>query len=444
MAKPNHPVRRGLTRFFGFVLRTYFRKVEVVGDIPGPDVRGRLFGANHVNALVDPILVVTSAACSISPIAKNTLWNIPFFKWMLDLVDAVPIVRRRDDPTKSAKDNDAVFERVATHLVSGGNILIFPEGTSHNEPYLVPFRSGAGRMLARAKSAGGQGLEVQAVGLEFDEREIFRSRVLVVFGKVVRIDDLDGLDGDALAARITETLHDRLTELVVEGRTWEERLLITRVAELFANEADDASLEGRNVLGRQVEAARALLSDEDPILAEVRETVTAYYDALTSARTSDAVVRDPAGHLTPRSPLALVLLLATLPLALFGSVLYFAPYQVPRLVARATKQQSTDLTSTYKLGAGLLAFPLWAAAACTLAALFVPGKTALEPVLACLVVLSSPFAALAWLDRLPRLSDTFGLLLGNGRGRLPHLRELRKRALDALERGRQKTSPTPP
>ena len=125
-------------------------------------------------------------------------------------------------------------------------------------------------------------------------------------------------------------------------------------------------------------------------------------------------------------------------------MLYFAPYQVPRFVARATKQQSTDLTSTYKLGAGLLAFPLWAAAACTIAALFVPGKTALEPLLACLVVLTSPFAALAWLDRLPRLSDTFGLLLGNGRGRLPQLRELRRRALDALERGRQQTSPTPP
>lgn len=439
MANPDHPVRRALTRFFGLVLRTYFRKVEVVGHVPAKDVRGRLFAANHVNALVDPILVVTSAECSISPIAKNTLWNIPFFKWMLDLVDAVPIVRRRDDPGKSAKDNDAVFERVASHLVAGGNILIFPEGTSHNEPFLVPFRSGAGRMLARAKAAGGEGLEVQAVGLEFDERQIFRSRVLVVYGKVIRIDDLGELGTDALAERITSTLREELTELVVEGKTWEERVLMTRVADLLANEADDPTLEGRNVLGRQVEAARRLLGDQDPVIDEVRAKVAVYYEALGSARTSDVVVRDPKAHLQGRSLLALALLVLTIPLAVLGSILYFLPYQVPRLVVRATREESTDLTSTYKLGAGLLLFPLWAAVACTLAAGLLRHGNAAPVLVTCLGIVASPFAALAWLDRWPHLADTFGLVLGSGRGRLPELRALRAEALAAIETGRLRT-----
>src|SRR5262249_38129679 len=119
-------VRAALLTFFRRIARIYFREIEVAGDVPAPDARGRLFAANHVNGLVDPILVLTQAPCPISPVAKSTLWRIPGLRWLLDAVDAVPIVRRRDVPEKSATDNEAVFVRVAHHLTSGGNILIFP------------------------------------------------------------------------------------------------------------------------------------------------------------------------------------------------------------------------------------------------------------------------------------------------------------------------------
>src|SRR3954464_7643481 len=123
-------LRAMLRWIFRRIVGIYFRDVEVTGEVPAKDTGGRLFAANHVNGLVDPILVLTQAPCAISPVAKSTLWKIPGLKWLLDAADAVPIVRRRDDPNKSEKDNEAVFERVASHLSGGGNILIFPEGTS--------------------------------------------------------------------------------------------------------------------------------------------------------------------------------------------------------------------------------------------------------------------------------------------------------------------------
>src|SRR3954449_12797998 len=93
---------RGAGRFlFQRVIAIYFRDVEIAGEVPRPDTGGRVFAANHVNALVDPILVLTQAPCPISPVAKSTLWAIPGLKWLLDAGDAVPIVRKRDDPTKT-------------------------------------------------------------------------------------------------------------------------------------------------------------------------------------------------------------------------------------------------------------------------------------------------------------------------------------------------------
>ncbi len=54
--------------------------------------------------------------------------KIPGLRWLLEAVDAVPIVRRRDDPTKESGGNDEVFDKIAAWLSGGQNILIFPEG----------------------------------------------------------------------------------------------------------------------------------------------------------------------------------------------------------------------------------------------------------------------------------------------------------------------------
>ena len=127
-------VRSALLLLFRRIARIYFREIEVAGDVPDPSTGGRLFAANHVNGLVDPILVLTQAPCRISPVAKSTLWKIPGLQWLLETAEAVPIVRRRDVPGKSEGDNEAVFVRVATHLVTGGNILISPRGRATTSP----------------------------------------------------------------------------------------------------------------------------------------------------------------------------------------------------------------------------------------------------------------------------------------------------------------------
>src|SRR5437870_1328858 len=146
-------LRRALVATFRGIVRLYFRQIERFGDPPGPDTRGRVFVSNHHNALIDPVLVLTDAQCEISPIAKSTLWKIPGLKYLLDGAGAVPLYRRKDDPNRAADANDAVFGKIADHLATGGNILIFPEGTSHSEPHLAPLRTGAARMLVAGERA---------------------------------------------------------------------------------------------------------------------------------------------------------------------------------------------------------------------------------------------------------------------------------------------------
>ena len=386
-------LRRAVLSVFRRVIRVYFRDVEVVGA-PGPDARGRIFGANHVNGIVDPLVVLTSVGCDIAPVAKSTLWKVPGLRWLLDVADAVPVVRKRDDPSLPRGSNDDVFDRVATHLDAGGNILIFPEGTSHNEPHLIGLKSGAGRMLARAREKGASGLSFQAVALEFDARDEFRSRALVVFGPVRSVDEL-AASSDDLPHAITDVLFADLSELVVEGESWADRVLIARVAEMLTHEAGTVSLAEWNAIGRRVEAARRALAEERALYDEVERAVSSYYAALDASGLSDDRVRSGAGPAGTSSPLVLALLA---PLALVGAVLYAIPYRLPR-IATALAKGETDVVSTYKLGIGLVVFPLWLALLVALGFVFLPSPSSLA---AAVVAVASPLAALPWLDRFDR------------------------------------------
>jgi len=388
-------VRPALVAAFRRLMRLYFRDIERVGDAPGADTRGRVIVSNHTNALIDPILVLTDAACEISPVAKSTLWSIPGLRWLLDRAGAVPIVRRKDSPDKDRSTTAATFDKVAQHLAGGGNILIFPEGTSHSEPRLAPLRTGAARMLLAAEQRGGDPT-FQAAALEFDARTDFRSRCLVLWGPVRRFADLAG-DAEDRVRAATELMAEDLRELLVEGDTHEERLRIARVAEMLANDDNDRTLGTWSGIGRRVElAARTLrtVNDHTSIL-RVAERVDEYYAELERLGVDDAQVAGArVGTARPTGPAPeppwLRALLA--PLAATGVALYALPYFVPRLIARS---QDPDARSTIKLGSALLVYPLWMGGLVAGSLLLLPPPLSLG---AAAIAIASPFAALRWLD----------------------------------------------
>lgn len=409
------------------VMGIYFREIEEAGNMPSPDTGGLIFVSNHVNALVDPILVLTTAPCPISPVAKSTLWKIPGLRWLLDAANSVPIVRRRDDPGKAAGANEEVFDRIAAWLQGGGNILVFPEGTSHNEPHLLEVKSGAARMLARAWSRGARDVGFQSVALEFDARDSFRSRCLLLYGPVRLVAEF-GLEGEPLVAAMTERLRDDLTELLVEGATWDERLLIARVAEMVTHDLGERSLERWNTIGRQVGTARkALAGVDEATVDKVRSAVERYYTLLGQQGLEDEQLASGADPRAPGRGRRGAALVAVLPLALAGMVLYWLPYQLPRLAARLAKG-SGDEVSTLKLGAGLVIFPVWASilVVCSFMWLSAPLAAA-----ATIAVLTAPFAALGWLDRTPRLRRK--LRFASRRAALDELRAARADAIALIE-----------
>ncbi|PYQ57876.1 MAG: acyltransferase, partial [Acidobacteria bacterium] len=178
---------RGSDRLFRalarLVLKAFFREVEAVGAERIPLHRPLVLVANHVNGLIDPILLMGPLPVIPRFLAKSTLWKNPLVRPFLDLAGAIPVYRRQDEGADPAK-NAETFSRSHELLARGGALALFPEGTSHSDPALKPLKTGAARIVLEAERRfPGIGTRIIPVGLLFDAKQTFRSRALVQVGE---------------------------------------------------------------------------------------------------------------------------------------------------------------------------------------------------------------------------------------------------------------------
>lgn len=178
-------------KFIKFVwtlgLRVFFRRIEVRGREHIPQSAGILLVSNHVNAFVDGILLLTILDFPLRLTAKATLNKNPVFRFLLDSMSAI-LLRRAEDGEQPG-GNAQALEEVDRSLQRGERVLLFPEGFSHSEGTLRPFKKGAARIALHAASHS-KPFFVVPVGLVYLEKDRFRSEVLVEFGRPISVGEL--------------------------------------------------------------------------------------------------------------------------------------------------------------------------------------------------------------------------------------------------------------
>lgn len=443
------PIRDRSGRLTARIARTalalFFRRVEVVGAENVPAEGPLLVVANHPNALIDPVVLLGILPRRVRFLGKSTLWEIPPLRPFLALAGVIPVYRPTDpgvDPSK----NTETFARCREALLEGDAIAIFPEGTSHGEPYLQPLKTGAARIALGAAAdleAAGRSEPVRLlpVGLTFDERERFRSRVLMVVGRPFDAAAAAGGPGDGLdparVRAVTAALERGLAEVTVAYRSWDEARLLARAVELF--DRPEVVLPGERSLTETHRLARTLASG----LEEVREAwpeetarvagAAERYDRMLAAvdlRDDQVAARYPKLAVARWTAKTVAAVLLGLPPALLGALLNALPYRlVGRLASRPA--MAPELQATWKLFGALFLYPVaWGLEAG--AAAWLADRAGWErPWLAAVAVLAAApltgWAALFVWERGSRLvKETRAyLLLRSQPDRLQRLREAR-------------------
>lgn len=402
--------------FSRLVVNVFYRRVEVVGVDRLPAGGPVIVAANHQNAMVDPMLLLTVAGRPLVPLAKAPLFRHPLISPFLKLAGAIP-VHRRGDPGADPDSNIGMFRHAVAALAAGRALLIFPEGTSQAQPVLQPLRTGVARMLLAAEAAHGGALGVRLVpaGLVYHEPGRFRAgQALVAFGEPVDTADcvaLSATDPPAAARRLTERLTEQLRALIVEADD-RETLRLLGVLEAVAREesAPAGDEAGRIAWMRQAMRAYRWLLVHAPVrVASFRQHVERYAKTLELAGLAPdgplpAAATTAAWRHAAREGAALLL---GSPLAAIGMALHGIPYWLTRLSLRALPHDP-DEEATYGIASATVLYPLcWAAEAWLVWRL--GGGRALAAILA--VLLPSGFFALGWRDRLQGLCTDALVLL---------------------------------
>ena len=355
-----------LARLLAYV---FFRELAVEGRDGIPRGVPLVVVANHHNSLVDPLLLFATLGLHPRFLAKSTLWQVPGSRRLIDLAGAVPGYRRQDEGVDTAK-NDETFTRCFDELAAGGTIALFPEGISHDAPALAPLKTGAARIVLGAmRERGSSAIRILPVGLTFDEKGIFRSRVLVRVGEV--LDPTRWLraaehDPREAARSLTEAIARSLARVTLNYPSQEEATLLERASELFA--VRQRELPARLALAEAFALRQAAITRYQRLRARDPERVEALRARLAAyaARIEALGLRDE--HVAARYPREEVLAYAVgsaallfwwLPLAALGAFFNWIPYRLVGIAAGRARSQ--DLPATLKLFGGFFVFPIaWA------------------------------------------------------------------------------------
>jgi glycerol-3-phosphate O-acyltransferase / dihydroxyacetone phosphate acyltransferase len=342
---------RGLARL---LVHVFFRQIELEHGDRVPASGPVVLVANHLNGLVDGLLLIATLCRYPRFLGKSTLFKIlplwPFLKF----AGVIPVYRVIDGAP--GDHNVSAFATCHDILARGGAVALFPEGISHDESSLQPLRTGAARIaLEAAVDSGIADVVTVAVGLTYDAKARFRSRALVRVAEPVRVVDwvaahqAEGWDG---VRQLTDDLARQLTDVSPAFGSWAQAERLARVADVVARHPEGNLLTDVTMADRVAVTERLARAEDEGHDAAVQALLAAfdtYERDLDLLGLSDAqvVAQYPRGTVRGSLVWSVGKVVLALPVAAVGVIVHVVPYQIVKQVAK--KPTNEGMKATVKL-----------------------------------------------------------------------------------------------
>jgi hypothetical protein len=275
----------------------------------------------------------------------------------------VPLVRAKDvgtgdgsagvDPNRNA----VAFGALRAVLGRGGAVVIFPEGISHDNPFLAPLRTGAARVALDARDEGGvRDLKVVPIGLTFERKDTPRTRVVVQVGHPIAMDEWQTGEDSAVIA-LTHEIETRLRAVTLNYSSLDDASRAAALSSLFAalltnvlpSVGDARNFAVEVSLARRIgNARRALMQTlDDPLRARADRLVHALFafeERLARHRVGmeDVRISTESREAWPFLLREGAIIASAGPLALWGAVNHWIPFHAARAIAMRKVEAEFD------------------------------------------------------------------------------------------------------
>ncbi len=184
------------------VLRCAGVRLTVEGQEAISDGMPRFYMGNHQSSLDIPI-VIAGLRGDVRFMAKNTLFRIPIFGWVMYRYGFVPIHRGNARTTLGALEE--MLKRLKHRPVS---FAVYPEGTRSRDGRLLTFRRGTMKIAQRS------GLDVVPFSIDGSVAVHHRDRLLRATPGPVRLVFGEPIPSAEVSAMSATQLHRRVVDFV--------------------------------------------------------------------------------------------------------------------------------------------------------------------------------------------------------------------------------------
>lgn len=340
------------------VLNVYFRKLEISGREHVPKNGPVILASNHPHSIIDALILGLGAGRMLHYIAHSGLFSNPVKSWFLRSTGVIPVYRPTD-VDHASEENVRMFSACHDILGEGGAIGIFPEGTSAQERRIQKLKTGTAR-IALGGEAGRDwrlGTLIVPVGLNFESRRRFRSRVLVSFGKPINVKDyrdvyeedehdavdrLTGVLQAAIRRRIVNITHSEFDELV-------NHLEVVYKSEILRRDATgipgETRFEQDQWVSREIPRVLDYLFERSPdVIWRIDRQLRAYRRGLGRVRLKDEMLRREEKDSVSRATAGFLILGALgLPFAAYGIFWNGFPYKMTEWITRLFIKDATKV-----------------------------------------------------------------------------------------------------
>ncbi len=360
-----------LKRLVDLIVPLLYRSVDVHVSPRASTDGPTIVIANHFGGFADALLLIHALDDVPRILARDKIWKIPLVRGVMRAIRAIP-VHKPEDRTGPTSNRD-MFGAAYEALADGDTILIFPEGITVDDPSMARLRTGAARIALGARAGGVSGIEVVPIGIHYEDKAALRSRVSVIVGDAMDLDDTltriapPGTDATPenheLVRDLTTRMEERLRDVAPNFANWQEANDLTFAAEVAVRAGQDDPHAPVSTAERDRLAGKLAVA-EAGARRRVIEAVERYRRDLEAVGLTDRQAYHRTGTLEFAWHVAKTVLLGAVlvPFALIGIATSLVPLLV--IFGIGMLPVSPAVKATLKPAAAIVLFPLaWGVAA---------------------------------------------------------------------------------
>jgi|WetSurMetagenome_2_1015567.scaffolds.fasta_scaffold01103_2 1-acyl-sn-glycerol-3-phosphate acyltransferase len=335
----------------------FYRKIIVVGRENINPEQSLIFAPNHQNALMDALAVLFTHKGQPVFLARADIFKRKLVASFLYFLKILPVYRIRDG-FSTLRGNDDIFLKTIDVLKNKNGVVILPEGDHAGFRRLRQLKKGICRVAFQAEEAASFNLKIKIipVGIEFSHYTRFRQVLTVVYGKPIEVSEFYQLYRESPERALNE-LRSRLSKeikrLMVHIESQEDYEAIDELRSIVNEPYSDDIKYPKLFRDRSLIARLAKLMENDneayrnicDLSLKVKREAMDLHVTYRLLRKK----KHPLGWLI----VGVLVLLAALPVWIFGNIFMLTFIALPELQIRKIKDPQFHSSLKYGISAGL-------------------------------------------------------------------------------------------